>query len=209
MGLEKMMKTKVVMLAMSGAVSLFFLSGCAGLEARKIGSGTVYTISADTKQCRRYATLRKTLKITMPSTARELDSTKILYSKNRYALEGYVLSRWSDTPASMIRKVMTEALDASGLYRNVVGSHIKGKKDYLLQSELWEFRQVFEGGVSYGVLKIKMFLLSKKSGRLVSSRRFIYKVKAPSNDTYGAVVSLNRAASLMLRDMCRWLGKVR
>ncbi len=196
---------KIVKLTALFAVTILVFSGCAG---KKVGAGRVYTIDPDKGLCKRYRTSPATVKVTPPFSGRDMDNTKILYSEDRYALEGYALSRWSDTPSGMLQRAMTEALDASRIYRNTVSSRIKTRKDYLLQSEIREFRQVFDNNASYGVLRIRMYLLDSRSGRLISSRGFGYRVKASSNDTYGAVESLNRAVSMMLRDMCRWLSRV-
>ncbi len=182
-------------------------SGCVGAGAKQISTGKKYSVISDVSCKNSDAKSDKTVKVLPPTVNRELDTNSILYSEEKYSLEGYVLSQWSDTPGSMLQKIIADRLDSSKLYENVVTTHIKSKSDYLLQSELWQFKQVFENGNSYGVLKIKMFLIDAKKRKLLSSKKFSYKIKSPSNDAYGAVVSLNKAVDMLINDLCDWLSK--
>lgn len=184
---------------------VFWLSGCVGAGPKHIDNAKRYTITTNAVKSSQNTKSDKIIKVLEPITNRELDATAMLYSEDKFSLDGYALSQWSDTPASMLQKAMSDTLDNSDLYKGVVTSRIKTKSDHFLQSELRQFKQIFENGNSYGILEIKIFLIDAQKRELISSKRFHYKIKAPSNNARGAVISLNKASKNMLEDMRKWI----
>jgi len=199
-----MTKTKLFILTSAGSLMLF-LGGCA-MGGKDLPAARTYTLDSR-GSCRTSRHIDATLLIAEPAVKRDLDTPSIHYSDERYSLEKYTLTRWSDTPADMLHRMIAENMSRSGLFSNVVASPVKCESDYLLQSELYRFRQEFDGNLSRGVLAIKFYLTDPKEKRLIASRMFRYRVPAESSDARGAVKALNKAAAYLTNDLCRWLSK--
>jgi cholesterol transport system auxiliary component len=198
--------TKRLMPAAAISIALL-LGGCAALGEKDLPAVKTYTIDAGSG-CRAPRHFDATLMIAEPSVKRDMNTRSISYSDERYALEEYALTRWSDTPAAMLQRTIAENLDRSRLFRDVMASPVKCKSDYMLQSELFRFRQNFEGNRSYGILDIKFYLIDSADGHLVSSKMFRYHIPARTHDAHGAVDALNRAVSGLSRGLCRWISHV-
>ncbi len=146
-----------------------------------------------------------TIKILEPITNKHLNSTSIHYSKNKYLLQTYKLSKWSDYPVKMILEVLSSKLDDLNIYDNIITSHIYSKYDYMLQSELIDFKQNIDGSKSYIILKIKFYLIKDDLDKKIISKIFTYKIPSSSIDAYGGVKAFNKSIELLLNDLSFWL----
>ncbi|MCK5111800.1 MAG: membrane integrity-associated transporter subunit PqiC [Arcobacteraceae bacterium] len=145
-----------------------------------------------------------TIKILEPVTNKYLNTTTIYYSKDKYLLQTYKLSKWSDYPVKMILEVLSSKLDELNIYDNIITSHIYSKPDYTLQSELIDFKQ-YINSKSYVTLKIKFYLIKDDQGKKVISKIFSYKVPCNSINAYGGVEAFNKSIDLLINDLSFWL----
>lgn len=185
-------------------IAIVFLSGCG---QKTLPPLKTYNLSVDEKCCNEIFRQKDvTLQILEPTTNKYLNSTSLYYSDNKYLLETYKLSKWSDYPTKMILEIALSKLDQLNLFKNITTNTIYAKPDYVLQSELFDFKQVVDDKKSYILFKIKFYLLDEKDYNNVVSKTFDYKVTAESVDAYGAIKAFNKASNLMLTDLSQWLN---
>ncbi|MEA3498135.1 MAG: ABC-type transport auxiliary lipoprotein family protein [Campylobacterota bacterium] len=147
-----------------------------------------------------------TIKILEPVTNKHLNTTAIYYSRDKYLLQTYKLSKWSDYPVKMILEVLNSKLDELNLYDNIITSHIYSNSDYTVQSELISFQQNIENSKSYVNLKIKFYLIKNDKEKRVISKTFNYKVLTNSIDSYGAIEAFNKSIDLLVNELSFWLS---
>ena len=193
------------LLKIIGLVS--FITIFTGCVNTTLPANKVYNLYTTGDCCNNGFTKQKlTLKILEPVTSKYLNNTSIYYSSDKYRLQTYKLSKWSDFPTKMILEVLTTKLDGLNLYENITTSYIYAKSDYTLQSELLEFKQIIDNGNSYVMLKIKFYIIEDNRKNIVS-RTFSYKTKCNSTNAYGAVEGQNKSLELLIKDLSEWLYK--
>jgi ABC-type uncharacterized transport system auxiliary subunit len=148
-----------------------------------------------------------TIKILEPATNKHLNTTSIYYSKNKYLLQTYKLSKWSDYPVKMILETISSKLDDLNIYDNIITSHIYANSDYILQSELIDFKQSVIKSKSYVNLKIKVYLIKNDKTKKIISKVFQYQVPCNSINAYAGVESFNKSIELFINDLSSWLYK--
>jgi ABC-type uncharacterized transport system auxiliary subunit len=105
----------------------------------------------------------------------------------------------------MILEVILSKLDQLNLFENITTNNIYAKPNYILQSELFDFKQVIENDQSYALFQIKFYLINDENMSDVISKTFHYKIKSDTIDAYGAITALNKCTHLMLNDLSLWL----
>ena len=119
-------------------ILLIVFNGCVNII---LPANKIYNLSLTEDCCKNgFKKQKLTLKILEPVTSKHLNNTAIYYSNDKYRLQTYKLSKWSDFPTKMILEVLTTKLDGLNLYENITTSYIYAKSDYTLQSELLEFK---------------------------------------------------------------------
>lgn len=185
------------------AIFVLFLSGCSNKTLPPLKT---YHLTPSEKCCDNNFTQKPlTLQILEPTTNKYLNSTSLYYSDNKYQLQTYKLSKWSDYPTKMILEVLISKLDELNMYQNITTNNIYAKADYILQSELFDFKQVIEKNDSFILLKIKFYLIDEDDLDQAVSKTFSYKIKSNTINAYGAIEAFNKACDLMLKDLALWL----
>jgi ABC-type uncharacterized transport system auxiliary subunit len=196
-----MIKQVNILIALSLA---FLISGC--VSVKKLPPLKKYTIELSDSCCKKeYKADKKSIKILEPVANKSLHTNNILYSNGKYMIQDYTYNKWNDYPTKMLHKAITFKVDESNMYQNTISTNIKTKYDFLLQSELFEFKQVIEGQKSHTVLIIKFYLTDMSSNKTVS-KIFKYKSDVDSMDAYGAVKSMNESSELLAADLLDWLN---
>ena len=190
-------------------ISIFsFVIVFTGCVNTTLPANKVYNLSTTEDCCKNGFTKQKlTLKILEPVASKHLNNTSIYYSHDKYRLQTYKLSKWSDFPTKMMLEVLTTKLDGLNLYDNITTSYIYAKSDYTLQSELLEFKQIIDNGNSYVKLKIKFYIIEDSDRKNIISRTFSYKTACNTTDAYGAVEAQNESLKLLINDLSHWLYK--
>ncbi|MEA3289027.1 MAG: ABC-type transport auxiliary lipoprotein family protein [Campylobacterota bacterium] len=185
--------------------STIVFSGC---NSTKLPSNKVYSIETSKECCNeKFDGTDKILKILEPVSSKHLNTTNIYYSDNKYKLQTYKLSKWSDYPSKMILDTLILKLDENSIYKNITTVNIYDIPDHILQSQLFEFKQVIEENQSFVKLRIKFYLISNSDKKKIISKTFDYKTKCISVDAYGAVEAKNKTIEKMIADVSDWLSK--
>ncbi len=198
------MMTKMIKIISTGLMILI-ITGCTNVKLSAIKTFNLEV----SKQCCKIDKNKQplTIKILEPVTNKYLNTTSIYYSKDKYLLQTYKLSRWSDYPVKMILEAMSSKLDDLDIYNNVITSHIYAKSDYILQSELISFKQTVFESKSHVDLKIKVYLINSDKTQKIISKIFQYQVPCDSVNAYAGVESFNKSIELFINDLSSWLYK--
>ena len=182
---------------------ILFLSGCSNTILPPLKT---FNLQASKDCCKKSLNKQKlTIKILEPTTNKYLNTTSIYYSSDKYRLQTYKLSRWSDYPTKMILDVLTSKLDELNLYENITTSKIYAASDYTLQSELFEFKQVITKSEAFVKLKIKFYIIKTNNDKKIISKIFEYKTKCDTVDAYGAIKALNNSIDLLINNLSLWI----
>jgi cholesterol transport system auxiliary component len=145
-----------------------------------------------------------------------LESTQMLYRlgyDDVNELRSYSQSRWSRSPAQLLRERLREALAAT---RYVLGpaestniARIEGRVPDTLRLTLDEFSQVFDSPASSaGLIRVNATLIRTTPGgdRVLGQRSFTARRPAPSADAPGGVKALADASDSLVAELVAWLG---
>ena len=192
-----MIKNSILLISL-----IFILNGCL---TKELPSYNTYTLQLK-ENTTSLEGFSKSIKVTEPKTIQSLNNSAIHYIKGALSKNQYALSKWSDKPSKMIQELITSKLSESGV-SFVTSSNIKTKTDYILQSELVNFEQVFIDESSYAILKIRVYLTDTTDDS-ISFKTFEYKEKCEENNALGAVKSLNTVSNTLANDIQLWMDKV-
>ncbi len=183
------------------------LGGCSSKSSQTID---IYTLkySEVLDKNRTITFVDKTLKIALPKSTKEIRKNKIIYSKTPHQREAYAYSRWSDTPNHMIEQFLVTLLNQNRLFKAVIPATSEAKSEWILESNIEDFYQSFDKeNQSFGVIKIRFFLINQKDREVISKHFFSTKVPASSLDAEGGVKALNDALLQMGRALINWLDQ--
>jgi cholesterol transport system auxiliary component len=183
---------------------ILIFSGCSNKTLPPLKT---YNLTANEKCCEKSLDQKDlTLQILEPTTNKYLNSTSLYYSDDQYLLQTYKLSKWSDYPTKMLLEVILSKVDQLNMFKNITTNTIYAKPDYVLQSELFDFKQTVIDQESNVNFKIKFYLIDEQDYANAVSKTFTYKVNSESVNAYGAIKALNKATNLMLKDLSIWLA---
>ena len=145
------------------------------------------------------------LKISLPLSTKIIMSNTILYSESNNTLNSYSFNKWVDTPNVLLQKLFVEAINDSNIFKSTISNHSSIRANLELESNIIEFKQLFEDKISYGIIKMRFYLIEIRTKKLITSKEFEYKIKADSNDAKGVVRALNIAVDRLIKDLIKWL----
>ncbi len=190
-----------------GILVMLTLGGCSSKSSQTIDIYTLkYSEVLDKNRTITFAD--KTLKIALPKSTKEIRKNKILYAKTAHQREAYAYSHWSDTPNHMIEQFLVTLLNQNRLFKAVIPATSEAKSEWILESNIEDFYQSFDKeNQSFGVIKIRFFLINQKDREVISKHFFSTKVPASSLDAEGGVKALNDALLQMGRALINWLDQ--
>ncbi|ABM03470.1 ABC-type uncharacterized transport system auxiliary component-like protein [Psychromonas ingrahamii 37] len=190
------------------ALLLIGITGCAGKKLPPVSTYTLYpaldTFYLPKSQEGKPAGI---LMLGRMGSSHVFNAREIIYSDQRYGQSSYAYSRWSDSPTIMLRLIFQEALEKSGRYIAVVPYSSQSKSDFLLESTLLDFsHRVNDDGTSDGLIKIHFNLIDNNTSRVIKSRNFVSSLPvAPPINAGNAVAALNKAATIVTKELVDWL----
>lgn len=132
----------------------------------------------------------------------------IYYVSDSYQHNPYAYSRWIDAPVRMLRLVLQDGLEQSGLFEAVLPSSSMLSADLHLETTLYDFsHHVGVGDSSEAVVRMHFFLVDARKGKLLGSRQFVSRIVADSKDAKGGVAAINAAVAAVLEQLVSWLSE--
>lgn len=151
----------------------------------------------------------KALKILTPRSSSAIASRNILYQENEYTQYPYAYSRWNGALNNMLGTLFLSCISKSENFRAVLPSQSKGKSDFLLESMILEFyHNINLDGSSDGRVRIEIYLIEAKGGRVVATKEFFSKVSSKTLDAKGGAMALNDASKSVVLNLTQWLSSL-
>lgn len=184
------------------------IAGCATNSVPAIDSYALNISCNVEKSSVKIAKFAKVLKVSKPTSTADIMSRHILYQK-KFVRNPYAYSKWSDTPNKMLTSLFISCINKNMVFKSVLPSYSKGKADLFLESTLLEFyHHINSDGSSEGRMGIEFYLIAPKSGEVIATKEFAYKVTSKTLDVNGGVRALNEASEFVALSLTQWLSSL-
>jgi len=146
----------------------------------------------------------KILKVEHFKSLKLLKSDEIWYQKPNYEMNSYAYSCWSSDFSLLVEKNIVDTIYKSHIFKTVFQGRSKIKADLLLEGEILKALQSIgkDAKVSFD---IRLYLVEKKSRKLISSKEFKYIKKCKSIDAKGAINAYNNIIQQLDKDVLSWI----
>lgn len=173
-------------------ICLSLFTGCVSIT-KELPAYKTYSISTNKEASIKLAS---SIYIKEPRTISSLNSKAIYYEKDNL-LEKYALSKLSDTPSKIIQEEIASYFSKSNY---IFTSNLKAKSNYVLFSEVSNFKQVFKEEKSFVKFTIRIYFKNTTTNN-VYYKNFDYETNSPSNNAKGAILAFNTTLSNFLIDL--------
>jgi cholesterol transport system auxiliary component len=148
-----------------------------------------------------------TMMVAASDTVPVYNTVDMAYTTSPYQVAYFAKSTWAETPAQMLKPLMVQTLNKTHHYRVVTSTETAGQSDYVLHTQIVDFRQVFTLGSSAVHIMMSAQIVNTNSGHVIATKVFKVVVPAPQNSPYGGVVAANEATAEMLRQIAKFCVK--
>lgn len=187
-------------------LTALLLGGCS-VHTPPIEEYTIFTSPAQSPAPSIHT--KHTLSIVAPRTPASLSSKGLIYLYDDGKSGSYLYSRWSDTPAEMIRRNLTASLEESGLFAALLSPASAAQPDWVLESDLGAFYHRFTSkDASEGYIDITYRLIDPKQRSPLTSKRFAVSVAAEAPNAKSGAEALRQATFKLNRECIEWLTNI-
>jgi cholesterol transport system auxiliary component len=176
------------------------LGGCSVLQPVKPANMTTYALDVPFAPAASGAG-ELTMLVNLPSAQSGFDSPRMVYIRSPHKIEYFSENQWVDSPARMLAPLLVQALEQSAKYRAVVQMRSAVKADLRLDTEIIRMQQEFLAKPSRVRLTVRAQLIEMREKSVLATREFDVTEAALSDDPYGGVVAINRAAKIILQQI--------
>ncbi len=190
--------------------SALAISGCSAIGALDEASRPLaaYDLQAESAgPVARGNAAASELVVESPVAGGALDTDRILIRPDPLEARYLPGARWTDPAPAMVRTLMVRRLEETGGFRYVGRRPLGSAGDYALLSELTDLQaEVFdETGIVTARIRLNAKLVREEDARVLASRVFEATTQTGSTDTMEVVSALDRAMTVVLNDMSRWI----
>lgn len=208
--------TAWIMVSMLSLLSL--LPGCSPLPTLPgpSQSPTLLTLRAPEQLPEWQSTHPLTFMLEHSTAAATLQSPAILYRRQGSALYRYAFHQWAAPPADLIDQVLQVAIarishSSTAHSGTATITVIRPEQGLLatrsLQLTLFRLEQIFLTNNSSVVeLELLAQWIDRTQGRVLSERRFAYRVPASEANAEGAAIAASNALRQWINDLIAWLS---
>ena len=136
------------------------------------------------------------------------DTARMAYLLRPNELNYYAVNRWVDAPPRMLARPLTQAMEATGLWRAVVQAPNTARIDYRLDCDNLALEQQFFSNPSRVRIALRAQLVELKARKVLAAREFEVFETAASDDAYGGVIAADKALAKLLQQLAVWVGTV-
>lgn len=188
-------------------LALFF-GGCTTIKP----SIAQYSISLDDLKINSSALgfKEKSLKISKAFASSSLSSHRMEYMESDHRVFAYSQSQWQEAPSVMIESTLLKSIREAGLFESVHPSKSRIKSDFILETNIERFMQLFSEDMkeSHVEVVLNLSLIDAKTNTLFKSRTFISRAETKSPDAEGGAEAFKRALSEIMMQNIEWLDGV-
>lgn len=131
----------------------------------------------------------------------DLDTPRMAYRQQDYALRYYARSRWSDVPSQLLLPGLIESFEASGRFAAVLRSGSPATPRFRLDTEVLEFSQDYRVQPSRFQIRLRAQLVDLSTRRILASRTFTAAHPAEAQTPYGGARAANAAWQALLPEL--------
>ncbi|GGD49645.1 hypothetical protein GCM10012288_24640 [Malaciobacter pacificus] len=152
----------------------------------------------------------KTLKVNQSFSDNTLMSTQMNYIEGKHKQYPFSKARWSTPVNQMVSFHLTNMINQLDIFKSVQSYKSITKDDYILQSNIIDFKQYFSEDLKSSYVKavIQVSLIDNHTNKIVDSKTFTSKIDTKTLDSYGGVKSLNNALFNILNNVSLWLNNI-
>ncbi|WP_166804982.1 ABC-type transport auxiliary lipoprotein family protein [Nitrosococcus wardiae] len=179
---------------------IIILSSCT-LSPEQSGPVRTYILAPQLPPQTAASPTRLTLLVSTPQAAAGYGTPQIAYTRKPYELDYFSRNQWVDTPGRMLKPILVNALEASGLFQSVAPGDTRILAELRLDTEILRLVQDFSDQPSQSHLILRARLIDLARGEEIASRIFKAQEPAPEEGPYGGVIALNRALERILGEL--------
>ncbi len=183
-------------------VIALLLGGCSALQPPRVAETHFYTLETNPVTRAAHPKNHQVLAISMPVARPGYDTPQIAYQRRPLELEYFATQRWADTPARMLRPLLTQTLEP--LFQTVIPAPGSIPADLRLDTELIQLQQDFSARPSLVRLTLRAQLIDLKDKHVIFAKRFDETEAASSEEAYGGIVAANRALQRVLEQLAEF-----
>jgi len=132
------------------------------------------------------------------------NTTAFAYTLQPYQIAYFGKHQWAETPTKMLQTDIVQTLQNTHYYHAVVTSAFVGGVDYILNTQLVEFKQDFTRCPSVFSIVLRAQLVNGYNGRIIAAKQFTVKMPAPRDTAYGGVLAANWGTEVILRELAEF-----
>ena len=136
-----------------------------------------------------------------------LNTPRMSYVRDHQTLSYFARSHWVDTPPSMLRPLLTQALENQSGFGAVVQSSGAVGTDLRLDTELLDFAQVFTVKPSEFRIGLRAQLVDVRQRKVLATRTFAVRQPAPTENPLGGAVAASQALEKLLPELADFCAK--
>jgi cholesterol transport system auxiliary component len=146
------------------------------------------------------------LLIPRPLARADLDTPRMAYREQDYALRYFANSRWADVPPQLLLPGLIEAFEASGQYAAVIRVGSAAVPQLRMDTEVLDFSQDFREEPSMFRLRLRVQLLDLETRKVIAGRIFETRQAAPEASPAGGARAANAAWQALLPDIVAFVN---
>ena len=142
-----------------------------------------------------------------PAAVQPLESDRIVIKDASGAVASVSGGQWADRLPRLVQSRLIQTFENSSGLKAVARPGDRATADFLLNSELRAFQ--IDATTGQAVVEISVKLTDDRSGRIATTRIFAGRVPVGTIDAANAAKALDRALSIVLLDIVRYVGSGR
>ncbi|RZA22326.1 MAG: ABC transporter [Lysobacteraceae bacterium] len=187
------------------ACAALLVAGCSVLGGSK-EAPTIFAPEPGVEADATWPTVSWQLGTTRPSTARMLDSSRIVVSPTAGELQVYKDAAWARTPPDMLEDGVTRTLEDSGKIPAVARQGSGIGADYRLVMDVRHFEAVYAGASTpSAVIEVNAKLLHARDQAVVGNRTFRNVQPASGTEVARVAEAFTQALGTTSHDIAGWV----
>ncbi|MCW1360176.1 ABC-type transport auxiliary lipoprotein family protein [Campylobacter sp. CCS1377] len=147
------------------------------------------------------------IKILMPQSPLYLQSNQIYYLKKN-ELNSYAFHMWESPLTMSYYSFMTHKLQNSGIFEAVINKNSLISPDYILESRMDNFEQVFDDNDNFVWLKMSVSLIRAQDKTLLGQRFFDYRTEVDNQNIQSVVAAFDKTLNSLSNDLVVWISEL-
>jgi cholesterol transport system auxiliary component len=166
-------------------------------------TATNYDLTAP-RQVRAGSSAVGQIAVAEPAAVQPLETDRIIVKEATGAVSSVAGGQWADRLPRLVQSRLIQTFENSSGLRAVSRPGSGVTPDFLLNSELRAFQ--VDAGTGQAVVEMSVKLVNDRSGRIATTRIFTGRVPVGTVDAANAAQALDRALSIVLVDIVRYVA---